>query len=436
MKGRKIDEKIYNKINKENIYNTNDKCNVFTAQILSNVSKATVIEQKSTVKLYSKGELICLVYNGIKIGTQFVVYEKDGKEYPAYCVNREKDGVTEDYSYDVIAENIYSNNLVWNAVINGYPFKTPQELGCNTEIEAFTATKLAIYDMLYDYDMSKFNICANNGQIVLNAMRQIREKARNSNESKKIATIKIIAETENWQIDNLDKNSISKTYRVDASAANEEYTISIANNNIAKVVDESNVEKTTFKSKEKFKIMLPIKQLEEAGEIIINAKSNVKTYPILYGKSTVENKQNYVLTVGEFETSTTTLKERYMENTTKIKVIKKDGDTKNSLSGSKFKLLDENEKIIYTELITDEKGIIEIKNLVPGKYHLKEVQAPSGYLPYEKEIDISLKLNETVEITVENFKEPEDEEKEVPEETSKLEVGERKEIKKLPRTGF
>ena len=391
---------------------------LFTAQILSNVSKATVIEQKSTVKLYSKGELICLVYNGIKIGTQFVVYEKDGKEYPAYCVNREKDGVTEDYSYDVIAENIYSNNLVWNAVINGYPFKTPQELGCNTEIEAFTATKLAIYDMLYDYDMSKFNICANNGQIVLNAMRQIREKAKN------------------WQIDNLDKNCISKTYRVDASAANEEYTISIANNNIAKVVDEGNVEKTTFKSIEKFKIMLPIKQLEEAGEIIINAKSNVKTYPILYGKSTVENKQNYVLTVGEFETSTTTLKERYMENTTKIKVIKKDGDTKNSLSGSKFKLLDENEKIIYTELITDEKGIIEIKNLVPGKYHLKEVQAPSGYLPYKKEIDISLKLNETVEITVENFKEPEDEEKEVPEETSKLEVGERKEIKKLPRTGF
>lgn len=409
---------------------------LFTAQILSNTSKATVIEQNSTVKLYSKGELICLVYNGIKIGTQFVVYEKDGKEYPAYCVNREKDGVTEDYSYDVIAEKIYSNNLVWNAVINGYPFKTPQELGCNTDIEAFTATKLAIYDMLYDYDMSKFNICASNGQVVLNAMREIREKARNSNESKKIATIKIIAETENWQIDNLDKNYISKTYRVEASATNEEYTISITNNNIAKVTDESNTEKSTFKSSEKFKIMLPIKQLEKAGEIIINAKSNVKTYPILYGKSTIENKQNYVLTVGEFETSNTTLKEKYAENTTKIKVIKKDGDTKNLLPGSKFKLLDENRKIIYSEIITDENGIIEIKNLLPGKYYLKEVQAPSGYLAYEKEINLSLKLNETVEITVENFREPEEEEKDVPEEISKLEVGEKKEVKKLPRTGF
>lgn len=409
---------------------------LFTAQILSNTSKATVIEQNSTVKLYSKGELICLVYNGIKIGTQFVVYEKDGKEYPAYCVNREKDGVTEDYSYDVIAEKIYSNNLVWNAVINGYPFKTPQELGCNTDIEAFTATKLAIYDMLYDYDMSKFNICASNGQVVLNAMREIREKARNSNESKKIATIKIIAETENWQIDNLDKNYISKIYRVEASATNEEYTISITNNNIAKVTDESNTEKSTFKSTEKFKIMLPIKQLEKAGEIIINAKSNVKTYPILYGKSIIENKQNYVLTVGEFETSNTTLKEKYAENTTKIKVIKKDGDTKNLLPGSKFKLLDENRKIIYSEIITDENGIIEIKNLLPGKYYLKEVQAPSGYLAYEKEINLSLKLNETVEITVENFREPEEEEKDVPEEISKLEVGEKKEVKKLPRTGF
>lgn len=96
---------------------------LFTAQMLSNTAKATIVEENTKVKLYSKGELICLVYDGIKIGTQFVVYEKEGKEYPAYCVNREKDGVTEDFSYSVIAEKIYSNNLVWNAVINGYPFK-------------------------------------------------------------------------------------------------------------------------------------------------------------------------------------------------------------------------------------------------------------------------------------------------------------------------
>lgn len=35
MKGRKIDEKIYNKINKENIYNTNDKYNaIYSTNII------------------------------------------------------------------------------------------------------------------------------------------------------------------------------------------------------------------------------------------------------------------------------------------------------------------------------------------------------------------------------------------------------------------
>ena len=57
---------------------------LFTAQMLSNTAKATLVEENTKVKLYSKGELICLVYDGIKIGTQFVVYEKEGKEYPAY----------------------------------------------------------------------------------------------------------------------------------------------------------------------------------------------------------------------------------------------------------------------------------------------------------------------------------------------------------------
>ncbi len=409
---------------------------LFTAQILANTSKAAIIEENSQVKLYSKGELICLVYDGIKIGTQFVVYEKEGKEYPAYCVNREKDGVTEDYSYNVIAEKLYSNNLVWNAVVNGYPFKTAKELGCNTDIEAFAATKLAIYDMLYDYDMSKFNICADNGQVVLDAMRKIRSVARNSSETKITATIKIISEAENWKVDDIDKNYISKIYKVDASAVNENYTVELTNNNIAKIVNEKNKEQKNFSSKEKFKIMLPIKQLEEAGELTINVKSDLKTYPILYGKSTVENKQNYVLTVGEFETSNVTLKEKYGENKTKIKINKQDGDTKLPLQGSKFNLLDENKKVIYTELTTDENGNIEVANLVPGIYYLQETQAPQGYLPYEKLIETTVKLNETVEVTVQNFKEPEEEEKEVPEDISKIEVGEKKEVKKLPRTGF
>ena len=34
-----------------------------------------------------------LIWNGTKIHTHMAVYKKDGKEYPAYCMNRELSGV-------------------------------------------------------------------------------------------------------------------------------------------------------------------------------------------------------------------------------------------------------------------------------------------------------------------------------------------------------
>ena len=42
--------------------------------------------------LYSKGELVCFTYQNNLIGVEFVVYKKDGVEYPAYCLNRNLPG--------------------------------------------------------------------------------------------------------------------------------------------------------------------------------------------------------------------------------------------------------------------------------------------------------------------------------------------------------
>ena len=147
-------KKIINKLLKKSFIVIIMCIMLFTAQMMNDSSYAKEL-QITKENLYSKGELICIVYDGIKIGTEFVVYKKDGKEYPAYCVNREKPGVTQNYSYDVVINELYTNNLVWNVIVKGYPFKTPQELGCENDIEAFAATKLAIQDMLYDFDMSK-----------------------------------------------------------------------------------------------------------------------------------------------------------------------------------------------------------------------------------------------------------------------------------------
>ena len=85
--------------------------------------------------LYSKGELVCLRYQGsVIVGVEFVVYKKDGVEYPAYCLNRNLPGVTEDKSYTVSVDGVVADNKIWRAVTNGYPYKTAKELGCNSDM--------------------------------------------------------------------------------------------------------------------------------------------------------------------------------------------------------------------------------------------------------------------------------------------------------------
>ena len=47
-------------------------------------------------------------------------------------------------SYSVSIQDAISDVKLWRIIINGYPYKTIEELGCNSKEEAFTATKQAI----------------------------------------------------------------------------------------------------------------------------------------------------------------------------------------------------------------------------------------------------------------------------------------------------
>ena len=57
--------------------------------------------------------------------------------------------------------------------MNGYPYKTPSELGCNNEKEAFVATKMAIYAAIYGYNSSQFSGIGEAGGRVVNAISLI-----------------------------------------------------------------------------------------------------------------------------------------------------------------------------------------------------------------------------------------------------------------------
>lgn len=408
---------------------------ITTFGILNNTSKAAtyLIDEAD---LYSKGEIVCLTYKKtIKVGVEFVVYEKDGIEYPAYCLNRDLPGVTSEGGYNVKAEQLVTNSKIWRAVTNGYPFKSASQLGCNSDIEAFAATKMAVYDMMYNYDWNDFKGMNEQGDRVLNAAIKISQTARKSAAAKDAPVVTVKTDDKKWEMDENEEQYASKTFYVETNVTSTKYKVKL-NNVLAegvKVTNEDNEVKNEFETGEKFKVLIPISEMDKAGELELEVTADMRTFPILYGDSGDSNKQSYALVAGEYEFESTKIKLKYLENTTKIEIVKKDAETGETLKGAKFNLLDAKKHYVYTDITTDENGIAIVENINPGVYYIEERKAPDGYSTYGSLVEINVELNQRYVVNVNDYKKPEQEEKQVEDED--ITVTGEKEVN-LPQTGF
>ena len=382
-----------------------------------------------------------LTYNGGKLKISYVAYNENGNLYPAYCLNRELVGVETVGTYSVYANNYIDDVGLWRRIINGYPYKSIEELGCKTQYEAFAATKQAIYCYIYGNDINKYASIGEAGQRTLNALKTIVNNAQNSNETKLKTNISINKVLTNWEQDSIDKSYISKEYEVNANTDFLNYEISISktlNNELpegVRITNLKNEDKTLFNKGEKFKILIPIKSLNKDGNFNINVKSKLKTKPVIYGTAPSSNLQNYALTMFQYENSDGVIEENYLKNDTKIVVYKQDKTSMKSLEGVVFNLLNDKKEVIKKDLKTDKNGKIIINDLVPGKYYLKEVKSLEGYEKLNEEIEININLNEKVEITVNNLKEVK-KEVEKPKEDIPVSKEVKEVIKKLPVTGM
>ena len=405
-------------------------------------SKAVVPIDTAYIYANKKTEGL-LMWKGLKIHTHLAVYKKDGKEYPAYCMNRELPGVEIGRSQTVDVKKLVNNVLVWRAIINGYPYKSISELGCNTEEEAYLATKQAVYCMLTNRDVNEYSAIGEAGERTLNALKTIVNNARNSNQTKVSSELTVNEQEKLWKIDNLDSSYISKTFLVTANASMSKYTVNVKNLNIEgyKLVDQNNKEKTEFTNPEKFKILIPIQEVKQDGNFSIEVSAQVATKPVFYGESRDSGLQSYALTGYTYEEGTGSKKVYYTKNETKIIITKTDDKTGKKLEGVEFELLDKNQNKIYTEITTNKDGIATIDNLLPGIYYIRETKTLEGYQLYSKLIKVELELNEETTVNVINSeKEPEiyKEEKKtelaVKEKKSNIKVKETG--PKLPKTGM
>lgn len=404
--------------------------------------KSSAVTPINTAYIYAtKKTNGLLMWNGLGIHTHMAVYKVNGKEYPAYCMNRDLPGVEIGFSQTVDVNKLVSNVMVWRAIINGYPYKSISELGCKSEEEAYLATKQAVYCMLTNRDVNEYSVNSEykeSGTRTLNALKQIVKSARSSTATKMSSELTIKQKNSLWQVDNLDNKYVSQAFSVSANASFSKYTVEIKNLEIegVKITDKNNKEKKEFKSNEEFKILIPTTNITKDGNFTINVSGEVATKPVLYGASRDSGLQNYALTGYTFEDGKGTKKVYYKKNDTKIIIIKKDNTGENTLEGVEFELLDKDKNVIHTGLTTNEKGQVEIDNLLPGTYYIRETKTKEGYELYDKLIKVETELNETVTVNVINTIEEPDIETKTKNTELSVKNSEKNLNVKLPKTGM
>lgn len=376
-----------------------------------NAVNANQIETTNVRAVEDCGQL--LKYQGSIIITYYAEYTHNGKSYPAYCLDKTKHGVSNtNPSYAVSVQDAIKDVKLWRILINGYPYKTIEELGVANRQEAFTATKQAIYTYIHGNKLSDYEGIGEAGRRTLNALYKIVNDANNSTEVQISNKVDIQKLQDYWEQDNKETDYVFKKYKVTANTHIDNYKVKVTDkqgNKIEriKITDENNQEKEEFTSNEIFKIMIPIKSMIEDKKIQIHIETRIETKPVLYGKAPSSDLQDYALTASTYEDGTGNAEDKYGKNETKIIIIKQDSETKERLQGVEFQILDDNMNVIYTNLETDSNGMIKIENLIPGKYYIKETRTINGYEIYHDLIEVDTDLNESVTVTVNNHEEEE-----------------------------
>lgn len=392
---------------------------------------SVVATQLDSANIYMVGDCGSLLrYKGVEVKVSYVQYTYEGVNYPAYCLDKTKPGA-ENGAYTVSVNSMIQDVGLWRRIINGYPYKSIEELGVANKEEAFTATKQAIYCYIHGNNPADYTPIGEAGERTLRAMHQIIAQAQSSSETKISNYIEIKDEEVNWKVDDIEKSYISKVFSILSDAQIQDYSIHFQENTIdgIKITNLQNTVKNEFQPDEKFKILIPIESLKEKGEFRILANAKVKTKPVLYGTAPDSGLQDYALTAATYEDGVGEISLQYPKNETEIIVIKQDEESNERLKNVEFALLNENKEMIRQSLLTNEEGKIQISNLLPGKYYLKEVYTSLGYIPTEELIELEVEWNDSLTVTVYNQKEKKPEIKTEKKETVK-------QVKKLPVTGM
>ncbi|MEH7220096.1 SpaA isopeptide-forming pilin-related protein [Bacillus toyonensis] len=288
-----------------------------------------------------------------------------------------------------------TDNVVYKVLLNGYPQKSPEELGVSDWKEAHYATQLSVWASLGQIDISEVQ---HKNANVAKAVKTIIDGANASQETQEMYMN--VTPTDNQEAKFNGEYFETTLYQVESNAKNGVFTVQLTSAPTGtKIISANGEEKQQFNLGEQFRILVP--KSSQSGDFSLKITSTFsKLHAVAYkGTDTVQDAT--VLLERNEEKVSTDLHVNW-KSLGGLKVVKV-GEQKELLQGAVFEVMNSaNEKV--GTMTTNEQGTASLSGLEIGNYTLKEVKAPTGYVLNDQPQKIEVKTGEVATITVANMK--------------------------------
>ena len=300
-------------------------------------------------------------------------------------------GVDDEDSYGVEIgdmSQIANNQMVWRVLLNGFPYKTPAEMGVPDERSAFAVTKQAVYAVLDGRDTSRYSGVDEIGNQMADAVRRLVDIGRNGTQTYQDPVINV-SSISPAGVDSIHSNYISQTFNVSSEVNMKDINVILDTFSAptgTKVTDINNNERTNFDKGENFKVLVPRENIKDFITVQFTLSGQCETYPILFGKAPNDNVQDYVLTTDPFVVSTAKSQMNYKPSVD-IEIDKiSSGESEitgkgegEPLEGAKFNVKSEDGSF-NKDYYTDKNGKITLSNMDIQKYIITELESAKYYL--------------------------------------------------------
>ncbi|QWI46885.1 VaFE repeat-containing surface-anchored protein [Bacillus mycoides] len=286
-----------------------------------------------------------------------------------------------------------TDDVVYRVLLNGYPQKTPEQLGVSTWQQAHYATQLSIWHALGQINTGELQF---KDAAVEQATKAITYAADHTGDTQDVYMN--VQPTDKQEATLHGEYFETTTYAVETNAKKGEYKIQLQEAPVGtRVVTEQGETKETFQLGEKFRVQVP--KSSKSAELSLRVTANLTNQHAVMYKGTSVIQDATVLLERSQEKVSQDL-QVFWKAVGGLKILKVD-ENKKPLAGAVFEVLASDQKSMGT-ITTNDKGIASLDHLEIGTYVVKEIKSPVGYMLNDTLQTLEVKTGEMVTWTAEN----------------------------------